>query len=139
MALAIFFLITLLFFVVRSRAILFHLLCAVLLAGFVFWTGPTLIENSPGEWIVSTMGLILYWLGLVIVRIMLTRSVSLRMLSNYAQQEQSESASEGIAGRFNDARHFGLVTAVNDGYRLTVFGRFISGIVALSYWILRIK
>ncbi len=108
LALAAFILITALFFLIRSRPIVFHILCAILIAAFVNWTGRTLTTGSIGEWILLTVGLILYWFGLVIVRVMLTRSVSLRMLSDYDRGRQSVTATEGIAGRLNDARQFGL-------------------------------
>ena len=139
MAIAAFLGITFLFFAIRSRPILFHLLCAGLLVGLVWWTGRTLMASSIGEWIVVTVGLILYWFGLTIVRIMLTRSVSLHMLANHAKGRETKTAGEGIADRLKDVRQFGLVSKTNDGYRLTAFGSLIAGIVAFSYWILRIK
>ncbi len=139
MSVAIFLGITFLFFAIRSRPILFHLLCAGLLVGFVWWTGRTLMAGSIGEWIIATVGLILYWFGLTIVRIMLTRSVSLHMLANYALGRETKTASQGIADRLQDARQFGLVSSTQDGYKLTAFGSFIAGIVAFCYWILRIK
>jgi len=86
-----------------------------------------------------TTGLILYWFGLVIVRIMLTRSVSLHLLADFAQGKHSATVSEGIAGRLKDAMHFGLVTADQDRYSLTLFGKLIGTIVAISYILLRIK
>lgn len=139
LALVTFILIAAVFFLIRSRPIVFHLICAFLIAAFVNWTGRTLMTSSIGEWILLTVGLILYWFGLVIVRVMLTRSVSLQMLSDYDRGQQTVTASEGIAGRLNDARQFGLVIAVDDEYKLTPFGRMIGAIVASSYVILRIK
>ena len=134
-----FLLITILFFIVRSRPILFHLICSVLIAGFVFCTGRFLQAEQIGEWILLTVGLLLYWFGLVIVRVMLTRSVSLRMLADYDRGEVHNTASEGIASRFQDAATFGLVIGEQDGYRLTPFGKLIAWIVATSYGILRIR
>ena len=139
LALGAFFLISALFFIIRSSPILFHFGCALLIGGFVVWSGRSLTSDFIGLWLLLTLGLILYWFGLVIVRIMLTRSVSLRMLSNYETGQATQIASEGIAGRLADARHFGLIESAQDGYRLTGFGRMIAGIVALSYSVLRIK
>ena len=136
---ATFLLITILFFVVRSRPILFHLICSVLIVGFVFRTGRILQSEQIGEWILLTVGLLLYWFGLVIVRVMLTRSVSLRMLAEYDRGDIRNAASEGIASRFQDATTFGLVISEQDGYRLTPFGKLIAWIVATSYAILRIR
>jgi hypothetical protein len=137
-----FLLITVFFVFLGSHAVLFHLLCTGLLTGFVFWTGRTLSSEFLPEWIVITLGLVLYWFGLVIVRVMLTRSVSLNMLAGYEQsgkQKKSESAKEGIAKRLEDGRYFGLVRVAENQYKLTLFGRLISFIVATTYWLLRIK
>jgi hypothetical protein len=139
MAIATFIGITLLFFLIRSRPILFHLCSAVLLVGFIAGTGRNLIAGSIGEWTLTVVGLLLYWLGLTIVRVMLTRSVSLRMLADHAVSQTTETVSEEIAGRLKDARYFGLVSMTDEGHRLTAFGSFIAGIVVLCYWILRIK
>jgi hypothetical protein len=134
-----FVLITILFFLVGSRANVFHLLCAVLIGAFVVRTGKHFDPDLLGEWIVMTTGLTLYWFGLVIVRIMLTRSVSLQMLADYAKGERKQTASEGIAGRLNDAEHFGLMRPKESGYELTAFGKLIATIVATSYFVLRIR
>ena len=134
-----FVLISILFFLIGSRPNLFHLLCALLIAAFVIQTGKTLDPDRLGEWIVMTVGLTLYWFGLVIVRIMLTRSVSLHMLADYAKGDRKQTTSEGIATRLNDATHFGLMRADESRYTLTSFGKVIATIVAISYFILRIK
>jgi hypothetical protein len=131
--------ITVLFFLIRSRPILFHLTSALLIGSFVHWTGRHLSGGNVAEWLLLICGLLLYWFGLVIVRVMLTRSVSLRMLSGYDRREQTVTAGEGIFARLSDARHFGLMVSEEKEYRLTLFGRFIAGIVAMSYAILRIK
>jgi hypothetical protein len=138
-ALATFVLITILFFLVRKRPVFYHLICAFLIGLFVHWTGRLLTGDRISEWLLLTVGLILYWFGLVIVRIMLTRSVSLRILSNYHHGQHTITASEGIAARLKDAKQFGLVLYRNERFRLTLFGRIIATIVASSYWILRIK
>jgi hypothetical protein len=139
MAIGTFLGITLLFFLTRSRPILFHLCSSALLVGFIAWTGRNLTAGSIGEWSLIAIGLVLYWLGLTIVRIMLTRSVSLRMLSGHAVNQTTDTTSEEIAGRLKDARHFNLVFVSNEGYRLTVLDSFVAGIVVLCYWILRIN
>jgi len=134
-----FVLITILFFLLGSRPVFFHLLCAILIAIFILRTGKTLDPENAGEWIVLTTGLTLYWFGLVIVRIMLTRSVSLHMLAAYAKGDYRQNASEGIADRLKDATHFGLVRVKDRDYGLTSFGKIIGTVVAISYFILRIK
>ena len=139
LGLATFLSITILFFLIRFYPIVFHVVCAILIGGFVHWTGRKLNMDSIGEWTLLTTGLVLYWFGLVIVRVMLTRSVSLRMLSGFDRQEQSVRSEEGIASRLQDATHFGLIVPSEKGYALTFFGRFIASIVAFSYLLLRIR
>jgi len=134
-----FLLLSFFFLVIGSRPILFHLICGILLCGFVFITGQKLEPKSLAEWTVYTIGLVLYWFGLTIVRIMLTRSVSLNMLNTFSGGEVSASPSEGIATRLQDAQNFGLISLSNEQCRLTPFGKLIAFIVATSYWILRIK
>jgi hypothetical protein len=132
-------LITILFFLVGSRPVFFHIACAIFILIFVRQTGKHLDPEGASKWAVLTAGLTLYWFGLVIVRIMLTRSVSLHMLAAYAKGEVKQNMSEGIAGRLKDAAHFGLIRGNESSYHLTFFGQFIATIVAITYFILRIK
>lgn len=131
--------ITALFFLAGSRPILFHLMCALLISIFVHWTGRMLASFSIANWLLLTAGLVLYWFGLVIVRVMLTRSVSLRMLSNYESERASVTVEEGIAARLKDAKQFGLMAEGEEGFKLTWFGNIIATIVAISYAVLRIR
>jgi hypothetical protein len=130
--------ITLSFCIARSYTILYHLLCATILIVFIKISAVSMDPQSIGAWLLTIAGLLLYWLGLTIVRIMLLRSVSLRMLSGYAEGTSS-SASEGIVSRLQDAKKFGLFVLQGDRYKLTSFGRLIGLIVAVSYSIFRVK
>ena len=84
-------------------------------------------------------GLLLYWFGLLIVRVMLQRSVSLHLLLSYFQGRPAETIQEEVSGRFKDALFFRLVREDGSAFRLTLFGRFIATIVALFYAIVRIE
>ena len=133
-----FLLISIFFFAVGSRVIVFHLVCVILIAAFVNWTGKRLSPESISEWIIYITGLLLYWFGLTIVRIMLTRSVSLRMLADISTKS-STTTSEGIAARLQDMQTFGLLNISESNCRLTPFGKLIAFIVTLSYGVLGIK
>lgn len=75
--------------------------------------------------VIMLLGLALYGFGLLIVRIMLRRSVSLHLLSRYASGDAAASVRTDIASRLQDAEHHGLVTRSDDVYTLTRFGRCI--------------
>ena len=139
LGIATFLVISLLFLLFRSTPLLFHLGCVLSISAFVHVTGRRMLPEDLGEWVLIIVGLVLYWFGLVIVRIMLTRSVSLRILAAYEKNSSFNIVNEGIAARLQDVAHFGLMKRGTQGYRLTLFGRAIAGIVALSYAILRIK
>ena len=127
------------FFITARNAILYHVLSALILIAFVVLTESFLDMQRMGTWVVMTTGLILYWFGLAVVRIMLVRSVSLRMLSSYAQGTKFTMATEGISTRLEDAKHFGLVVLRDHAYALTPFGRLIAGMVAFCYGLFRVK
>jgi hypothetical protein len=105
---------------------------------FVLWTRKY-IATDFSSWLLWTLILTLNWFGLLVVRVMLTRSVSLRLLANLAQQQSAENFEQEIAGRLKDARAFHLVQITDQSYRLTMFGVFISTIVVVLYTLIRVK
>jgi hypothetical protein len=95
--------------------------------------------GRPAEWLVMVVGLLLCIFGLLIVRVMLVRSVSLRLLARM-DSGQSEGMVEDLGGRFGDMRAFGLITGAPDGRNtLTAWGRTVSSIVAVLYSVVRIE
>ena len=93
---------------------------------------------SVSNWLVMTSGLMLSVFGLLIVRVMLIRSVSLNLLGSM-QGERKESFGEDIGARLGDMRKFGLIQTTGTENSLTGFGRFVGGVVALFYAMFRIK
>jgi hypothetical protein len=104
--------------------------CAALTVPLVEW-------SRPSEWILLIVGLFLCVFGLLIVRVMLIRSVSLHLLSNILAGKEGHMA-EDIGGRLGDMRAFGLIRTDEGVSQLTAFGRLISGIVAVFYLLFRI-
>ncbi len=90
------------------------------------------------EWVVMVVGLFLSVFGLLIVRVMLIRSVSLQLLAKIESGGQ-ESIGEDIGRRLLDMRYFHLIHTTPDGKSaLTGVGRFVAGVVATFYAIFRI-
>jgi hypothetical protein len=84
------------------------------------------------------VALLLCIFGLLIVRVMLVRSVSLRLLARMDSGE-NESMGEDIGGRLSDMRAFRLIQAAPDGKNtLTAWGWTVSTIIAVLYSLLRI-
>lgn len=77
-------------------------------------------------------GVALLAAGLLFIRLMLARSVSLHLLEHLEDRELTFFRQE-IAERFADMRKFGLIRSVGDRPTLTWFGRCIGRLVAFSY------
>lgn len=97
-----------------------------------------LMDELSAEWVVLVTGLGLFAFGLLIVRVMFIRSVSLNMLRSMDLGTQ-ETFGEDIGGRLSDMRAFHLIQTSGGENALTGFGRFVAGVVAVLYGLLRIK
>jgi hypothetical protein len=106
------------------------------LAGFgtvlVVALAASQLRVSAVEAALAVAGLVLYGGGLVIVRIMLHRSVSLRMLAALARRRE-EGSVEDIRSRLGDLERYGLAARSGDAYELTAFGRAVAGTLAVLY------
>jgi hypothetical protein len=125
--------IALIFYFVR-RVAPYVTLCSVVVAVFAARAWPL---HNPSESIVLSLGLLLCVFGLLIVRVMLIRSVSLRLLGRMESGTQ-DGFSEDIGARLHDMRAFGLIRTTGETNELSSFGRFIGGVVALLYAAFRI-
>jgi hypothetical protein len=92
----------------------------------------------PSQWVVVNCGLLLCVFGLLIVRTMLIRSVSLRRLARIAAR-QPGAMTEDIAHRLDDLRRLGLTRSLDGKNSLTRLGRAIGGGVAALYAVTRIR
>lgn len=112
-------------------------LVTLIIGGFavatsMFETGPVLTR------IVMTAGLAACAVGLLIVRVMLVRSVSLQLLGRL-EGAGTDAFDEDIRGRLHDMRAFHLVRTTDGVNTLTAFGRLIGGVVAVSHSVLGIQ
>jgi hypothetical protein len=93
---------------------------------------------NPSQWLVMLAGLLVCAFGLLIVRVMLIRSVSLNLLRSIDGMSQDRFGDD-IGGRLDDMRSFRLIRTAEDANALTAFGRFVGGVVATLYALFRIK
>jgi hypothetical protein len=112
-------------------------LCVAAVVAFAASTFRLVAWDEPSEWIIMTVGLLFSVFGLLIVRVMLIRSVSLRMLGRI-DAGTNESMGEDIGGRLGDMRAFRLIRTNGELNELTGFGRFVAGVVAVFYSLFRI-
>ena len=95
-------------------------------------------HHRPAETVAIVVGLALYWVGLLILRAMLTRSVSLHLLIAHAQGPNEAAFEDRIADRVAEAVRYRLVRA--DGERLTLssIGRGLARVLAVLYRMARL-
>ena len=93
----------------------------------------TWVGGQPAEAVLLVIGLALYFFGLLIVRVMLHRSVSLRMLAACDGGRAGEESRDDIRARLVDVERYRLAVKRDDRYGLTAFGRLIAGAVAALY------
>ena len=134
-----FLLITAIFAVTRSRRPLFVLLSLVSVFLFLFTTSKLPGWRSPAEVFLSIAGLLLYSFGLLIVRVMFVRSVSLKLLFRLSGNTRLESTQESIATRFDDFKRYRLIRDETEPFQLSGFGQKIAALVSICYSLLRIK
>jgi hypothetical protein len=120
----------------RVRA--FLLWSAAVVSGFAVVTYPSLPAERVPAWAIMIVGLLAVALGLSIVRVMLIRSVSLRLLAGI-DGARPDTFEDEIRQRLDDMRLFHLVRRADGRTTLTRFGRLVAGIVTACYRALRIK
>jgi hypothetical protein len=114
-------------------------LTVVVVAGFAAVTAGRVDWTQGAEWVVIVVGLLLCIFGLLIVRVMLIRSVSLQLLARIDGGGQ-ESIGEDIGRRLHDMRSFRLIRTAPDGTSaLTGWGRLVGAVVAVFYAVFRIE
>jgi xanthine/uracil permease len=133
------FLISVFFYIVRKKLILYHVACALILGVFIFYAMRYIHPATFDQFLLITFGLVFFWFGLAIIRIMLTRSVSLNMLASFQKGSGAATAEEDVAGRLNDAQHYYLIRGSDKNYHLTWFGWIFASVTAFAYHIFRIE
>ena len=126
-----------LIFVAIRRIPFYVVFCAAVVCLFC-WITRRFAAPQTGEWIVTTSGLLLFSFGLLIVRVMLLRSVSLQLLRRIATEANKAPVTEDIGSRLVDMEYFRLIRR-GEQNKLTGFGRFCSAVVVIFYSTFRIK
>ena len=120
------------FYLVR-RVPAFFLCGTAILVAFIVLTG----FSRPPEWYVMTAGLLASFAGLVIVRLMLMRSVSLRLLGRIGGADD-RAFHDDLGARLHEMRTWRLVRGTDRGNALTPAGRIVAGAAAATYRACRI-
>ncbi|MCI0444241.1 hypothetical protein L0244_06800 [bacterium] len=102
---------------------------------FCFWLLTFGTHEIVDEYFL-VLGLELFWAGLLIIRIMLKRSVSLNLLAQVHSQQKNYDSSAWVAGRLEDAIQWDLVRFSNERYELTKKGRLIAAFTRSLHFIL---
>lgn len=124
------------FVVTRSRLKLFAIIGQMEILCFWLLTHG-LATSSIADFYFILLGAELFWAGLLIVRIMLKRSVSLQLLIHEFTQSGNYSSSPWIAERLRDAIQWDLVSISTERYALTKKGKIIALLVGSLHLILR--
>jgi hypothetical protein len=90
------------------------------------------------EWLLMTAGLAATFVGLLIVRVMLIRSVSLHLLGRVAGL-QTAGYAEDIRARVEDLRTARLSRRAEGRIALTAAGRAAAALMVILYRVLRIE
>lgn len=118
-------------FYMLRRAAWFSAASIAVIGAFV-----SICATGEARWFVNcvatTIGLTADWLGLLLIRAMLTRSISLNMLIGYAGGGKAD-FNESLASRLEDAAKYRLATCDGQRYVLGTFGRIVSVCVRVAY------
>ena len=125
-------------FCVLRRVQRFVAVSGVVLAAFASANYSSLSAERTAEWLLMTTGLVACVAGLSIVRVMLTRSVSLRLLARIDGTSAQQSFQDDIRDRLDDMRTWRLVRNTDAGNTLTPRGRLIADLVWASCRLLRL-
>ena len=112
-------------------------MCAAVIVGGAIATRDA--RSQGPDWGILLAGLALYSFGLLFLRTMLRRSVSLRLLAACAEERSPITAREDIGRRLGDLSRYGLARREGPEYRLTAGGRSLAAVLGLVYNVLRLK
>lgn len=129
-------LLTTAFAAARFGELIFVAGSAVVVAGGVLLALVT--PAPPAQAVLLAVGLALYAFGLAIVRVMLHRSVSLRMLARLGEPAAEEGSRLDIRGRLDDIARYRLARSRGGSFELTAFGRLVARIVAWFYQVTQV-
>jgi len=127
---------TLTFWVIGRR---FRVFCGVfvwLVLGFFVVTAQSGDSLVSADAILTLGGIVFYFFGLLIVRLVIDRSVSVHLLLNPDAATRIERMKEEINDRVSDISRYRLGSESGDALHLTAFGRLMAGVTAILYSIL---
>ena len=127
------------FVMARSRVALFNVTCTGL--ALVMVVSAVLVPGTargPADTIATAAGLVFSWIGLLILRAMLTRSVSLHLLIAQAHPSHDAAFDDRIGDRVREAVRWRLVRSEGDRLALAPLGVGVARVLARLFLITRV-
>jgi hypothetical protein len=91
------------------------------------------------QWLLLLLGILLYGAGLLVLRLILRRSVSLHLLFALSAGQGSQRIREEMVDRLADLERFRLASCRARSYALTPFGRVTAAAVSAIYALFALK
>jgi hypothetical protein len=123
----------------RSRVRAFNVICLMLLTLVLVVALSSAGTVRSADALVLLTGLALYWIGLLIVRVMLSRSVSLHLLLACSSGHDRPTMDDRLAGRLDDARKYHLVHQRADVYTVSRFGLVLDVVLGGLYRVVGLR
>jgi autotransporter-associated beta strand protein len=124
--------ISLTFYLVRSHLLIFSLISLGITGAFIAVASLPEVEK-----LLYAAGILLYSFGLIVIRVIALRSVSLLLLDRLTSGGNEATVDEEIASRIEDAMRFRLTRSSDGTLRLTALGKTFAGITTVLYFITR--
>jgi hypothetical protein len=134
-----FFLLSLAFWVAGKRPLVFAAVFVVLLIGVVFLMRRAGADLFSADLVLTVGGLVFYFFGLLIVRIVIERSVSVKLLRHPEATTRAAQMKSSIDKRVSDITRHKLGVENGETIRLTALGRFMAAATDLCYSLLKEK
>jgi hypothetical protein len=130
---------TVAFWIFGKRTRLFCVIFFLMLIGVFAVSALDETGHNRVDVVLTLSGFILYFFGLMIVRLVIDRSVSMHLLLNDNAETRIDHMKEEIDNRISDITRYGLGNESGDVLHLNARGTFMSSVIAILYAIFRIK
>jgi hypothetical protein len=121
------------FFLARANLFAFALASLSAICLPVLLDGVFSLDLPTNEKVVLVTALFLFATGLIFVRIILIRSVSLRLLVQQASESPTSTIEDDVAQRLEDAIRYRFARKEGPLYKLAVPGQITAATIAILY------
>lgn len=130
---------TFLFFIVGYKEKVFAVLCSGIILGYGLSVWQFMGFSRFPEAVLVIIGLVLYCIGCINLRMIITRSVSLHVLMNPNSKQLVDQFRVEIGKRVVDITRYKLGVLQDAAFNLTLLGKFIASVVSFIYAVFGIK